>query len=81
MENYILLRYDYDGREIIREDVTGKRRYGFYSHKTAMIALKIAAGVKGVHCSKLFRRRRDGSYRWVATRFADGTQLNVWDEK
>lgn len=81
MENYILLRYDINGGEIIRKDETGKRRYGFYTHKTAMIALKVAAGMKGIHCSKLYRRRRDGSYKWVATLFADGTQLNAWDEK
>lgn len=81
MGNYILLRYDFDGHEIIRKDVTGKRRYGFYTQKTAMTALKISAGMKGVHCAKLFRRRRDGSYKWVATIFADGAKLNVWGEE
>lgn len=74
-KNYILIRYDFEGREI------GCARFEFYSFSTAIRAMEIATTMSEiVHCVKLFRRRRSGGYRWIATYFRGGAHLTSWGE-
>lgn len=81
LKNYILIRYDSDGREIERNDKRGSARFEFYSLYFASRAMGIAATMsERVYCVKLFRRRRAGGYRWVATRFRGGAHLSAWGE-
>ena len=78
--NYILVCLDVDGKEVfaLRD---GKTRYQFYSRENATIAMRKALEcISGVECTKLYRRHRAGVYRWVATRFRDGTHLSTWGE-
>jgi hypothetical protein len=79
--NYVLIRYDADGREIERNDESGIKRFEFYSLTFAMRSMEIATSIsKGTQCAKLYRRRRAGGYRWVATRFRGGAHLTAWGE-
>lgn len=79
--NYVLIRYDADGREIERNDESGIKRFEFYSLTFAMRAMEIATSIsKGTQCAKLYRRRRAGGYRCVATRFRGGAHLTAWGE-
>lgn len=79
--NYVLVLYDGDGREIERHDESGRKRFEFYSLAFAMRAMEIATSkCKGTQCAKLYRRRRAGGYRWVATRFYGGAHLTAWGE-
>lgn len=79
--NYVLIRYGADGREIERDDESGRKRFEFYSLAFAMRSMEIATSVsKGTQCAKLYRRRRAGGYRWVATRFRGGAHLTAWGE-
>lgn len=81
LRNYILIRYDAEGREIEWHDESGSKRFEFYSLTAAMRAMEIATSIaKGTQCAKLYRRRRTGGYRWVATRFRGGAHLTVWGE-
>lgn len=78
--NYILACYDADGKELF-VCCDGKTRYQFFMRKTAVKALEKAIEyISGVHCAKLYRRRRAGGYRWVATRFRGGAHLYAWGE-
>ena len=80
-KNYVLIRYDAEGREIERHDESGSKRFEFYSHAAAIRAMEIATGVsEGTQCAKLYRRRRTGGYCWVATRFRGGAHLTAWGE-
>lgn len=79
--NYVLIRYDAEGREIERNDESGIKRFEFYSLTFAMRSMEIATSIsKGTQCAKLYRRRRAGGYRWVATRFRGGAHLTAWGE-
>lgn len=79
--NYVLIRYDADGREIERHDESGIKRFEFYLLANAMRSMEIATSISnGTQCAKLYRRRRAGGYRWVATRFRGGAHLNAWGE-
>lgn len=79
--NYVLIRYDADGREIERNDESGCKWFEFYSLTFAMRSMEIATSIsKGTRCAKLYRRRRAGGYRWVATRFRGGAHLTAWGE-
>lgn len=79
--NYVLIRYDADGREIERNDESGSKRFEFYSLTFAMRSMEIATNISnGSQCAKLYRRRRAGGYRWVATRFRGGAHLTAWGE-
>lgn len=79
--NYVLIRYDANGREIERNDESGAKRFEFYSHTFAMRSMEIATNISnGTQCAKLYRRRRAGGYRWVATRFRGGAHLTAWGE-
>jgi hypothetical protein len=81
LKNYILIRYDAEGREIERHDESGSNRFEFYSLASAMRSMEIATSIsKGTQCAKLYRRRRTGGYRWVATRFRGGAHLTAWGE-
>lgn len=78
--NYILVCCDADGQEVfVCRD--GKTRYKFYTQTTAVKAMEKAIDcINGVEYTKLFRRHRSGGYRWVATRFRDGSHLTAWGE-
>lgn len=79
--NYVLIRYDSEGREIERNDESGIKRFEFYSLTFAMRSMEIATSISnGTQCAKLYRRRRSGGYRWVATRFRGGAHLTAWGE-
>lgn len=79
--NYVLIRYGADGREIERNDESGIKRFEFYSLTFAMRSMEIATSISnGTQCAKLYRRRRAGGYRWVATRFRGGAHLTAWGE-
>lgn len=79
--NYVLIRYDAEGREIERNDESGIKRFEFYSRAFAMRSMEIATSISnGTHCAKLYRRRRSGGYRWVATCFRGGAHLTAWGE-
>lgn len=82
LKNYILIQYDEDGREIEQNDESGGKRFEFYSRNYAVKALAIATMLPDGHtyCAKLYRRRRAGGYRWVATRFRGGAHLSAWGE-
>lgn len=81
LKNYILIRYDSEGREIERNDKRGSARFEFYSLYFASRAMRIATTMsEGTHCVKMFRRRRSGGYRWVATWFRGGAHLTSWGE-
>ena len=81
LKNYILIRYDADGREIERNDKIGSSRFEFYSFPVAIRAMEIATTMSDMtNCVKLFRRRRTGGYRWIATRFRGGAHLTSWGE-
>lgn len=81
LKNYILIRYDSEGREIERNDKRGSERFEFYSLGFASRAMEIAATMSDrVYCVKLFRRRRAGGYRWIATYFRGGAHLTSWGE-
>lgn len=78
--NYILVCYDAEGNEIFVCD-NGKRRYHYFTRETAMTAIKnVIEYVSAVQCAKLYRRRRTGGYRWVATWFPGGAHLTSWGE-
>lgn len=77
LKNYVLLiQYDEEGRE------SSIKRFEFYSRTYAVKALEIATMLTDGHtcCAKLYRRRRAGGYRWVATRFRGGAHLSAWGE-
>lgn len=81
LKNYILIRYDSEGREIERNDESGCARFEFYSLSNAIRAMEIASTMsERVHCVKLFRRRRSGGYHWIATYFRGGVLLTSWGE-
>lgn len=81
MKNYILIRYDSEGREIERNDESGCARFEFYSFSAAIRAMEIATTMtERTQCVKLFRRRRSGGYRWIATCFRGGVHLTSWGE-
>lgn len=81
LKNYILIRYDSDGKEIERNDQSGSARFEFYYFYFARRAMKIATTMnERVQCVKLFRRRRSGGYRWIATYFRGGAHLTSWGE-
>lgn len=78
--NYIIACYDADGHEIFVCD-NGKRRYHYFTLETSITAIKnIIEYVSAVQCVKLYRRRRSGGYRWVATCFRGGAHLSAWGE-
>lgn len=73
LKNYSLIIYRYDGREIERNDGSGCTRYEFYSFSAAIRAMGIAINIsERIRCVKLFRRRRAGGYRCIATWFRGG---------
>lgn len=76
LKNYILIQYDEEGREIEQS------RFEFYSRSYAFKGLTVATMLPEgrTYCAKLYRRRRAGGYRWVATRFRGGAHLTVWGE-
>lgn len=81
LKNYILIMYGSDGREIERDDGSGRARYEFYSFSAAIRAIGIAATMDDrTRCVKMFRRRRAGGYRWIATYFRGGVHLTSWGE-
>jgi hypothetical protein len=81
LKNYILIRYDFEGREIERNDESGCARFEFYSFYAAIRAMEIATTMsERAHCVKLFRRRRSGGYRWIATYLRGGAHLTSWGE-
>ena len=82
LKNYILIQYDEEGREIELDEETGKKRLEFYSLSYAVKALAIATSLHDgcTYCAKLYRRRRTGGYRWIATRFRGGAHLTAWGE-
>lgn len=81
LKNYILIRYDSDGKEIERNDESGSARFEFYSFFFASRAMKIAITMnERAQSVKLFRRRRSGGYRWIATWFRGGAHLTSWGE-
>lgn len=78
--NYVIVCYNADGHEIFVCD-NGKRRYHFFTRETAVTAIEnVTEYVSAVQCVKLYRRRRAGGYRWVATRFRGGAYLAAWGE-
>lgn len=78
--NYILVRLDYDGNELFAK-AGGKTRFQFFSRATAVKAMEMAIECNpDVHYTKLYRRHRAGGYRWVASRFRDGSHLSAWGE-
>lgn len=78
--NYILVCLDADGKEVFVGGVNNVR-YKFYIRKTAVTAMEKALEcISRVQCTKLYRRHRSGGYRWVATRFRDGSHLSAWGE-
>ena len=78
--NYILVCLDADGKEVFVVGVKNVRNK-FYIRKTAVYAMEKAIECIGkVQCAKLYRRHRCGGYRWVATRFRDGSHLSAWGE-
>ena len=81
LKNYILIQYDEDGREIDLNE-SGKKRLEFFSLTYAVKVLAIATSLPDGHtyCAKLYRRRRTGGYRWIATRFRGGAHLTAWGE-
>lgn len=80
LTNYVIVCYDADLHEIFVCD-NGKRRYHFFTRGTAVTAIEnITEYVSAVQCVKLYRRRRAGGYRWVATRFRGGAHLSAWGE-
>ena len=81
LKNYILIQYDEDGREIELNE-SGKKRLEFFSLTYAVKGLAIATSLPDGHtyCAKLYRRRRTGGYRWIATRFRGGAHLTSWGE-
>lgn len=81
LKNYILIIYDFEGREIERNDGSRCARYEFYSFSAAIRAMKIATTMtERTQCVKLFRRRRAGGYHWIATYFRGGSHLTSWGE-
>lgn len=82
LKNYILIQYDEEGREIEQNAEGGKKRFEFFSRAYAVKALAIATMSPDGHtyCAKLYRRRRAGGHRWVATRFRGGAHLSAWGE-
>lgn len=78
--NYILVICEADGTELcVRRD--GKTRYQFYAKRTAVLAMEKAVEcISAAQCAKLYRRRRSGGYRWVATCFRGGAHLSSWGE-
>lgn len=78
LKNYILIQYDEEGREI----EIGRKRLEFYSKTYAVNALAIATRLSDgrTYCAKLYRRRRSGGYRWIATWFRGGAHLTSWGE-
>lgn len=81
LKKYILIRYDSEGREIERNDKRGCARFEFYWLPYAIRAMEFAINnSERTQCVKLFRRRRAGGYRWVATRFRGGAHLTSWGE-
>ena len=78
--NYILVCLDADGKEVFVGGVNNVR-YKFYIRETAVKAMEKALECIGkVQSVKLYRRRRTGGYRWVATRFRGGAHLATWGE-
>jgi hypothetical protein len=78
--NYILVRLDYEGNELFAK-AGGKTRFQFFSRVSAVKAMEMAIECNPeVHYTKLYRRRREGGYRWVASRVRDGLHLTVWGE-
>ena len=82
LKNYILIQCDEEGREIERNDENGSKRFEFYSIYYAIKVMAIATMLPDgrTYCVKLYRRRRSGGYRWVATRFRGGAHLSAWGE-
>lgn len=81
LKNYVLIRYDADGKEIERNDKRGCARFEFYSFSVAIRAMRIATTMsERTQCVKLFRRRRAGGYHWIATYFRGGAHLTSWGE-
>ena len=80
LTNYVIVCYDVDGNEIFVRD-NGKRRYHYFTRETAVTAIEnITEYVSAVQCAKLYRRRRSGGYRWIATYFRGGAHLTSWGE-
>jgi hypothetical protein len=80
LTNYVILCYDADGHEIFVCG-NGKRRYHYSTRVMAKFAIKsVIDHVSAVQCAKLYRRRRTGGYRWVATWFRCGVHLTTWGE-
>ena len=83
LKNYVLIiQYDEEGREIEQNDESCMKRFDFFFFFYAVKALAMATMLPDGHayCAKLYRRRRAGGYRWVATRFRGGAHLSVWGE-
>lgn len=81
LKNYILIRYDSEGRENEWNDGRGRARYEFYSFSAAIRAIEILNTMPyGAQCVKLYRRRRTGGCRWIATYFRGGAHLTSWGE-
>lgn len=81
LKNYILIQFDEEGKEIELNE-SGKKRLEFYSLHYAIKALAIATSLPDgcTYCAKLYRRRRAGGYRCVATRFRGGAHLTTWGQ-
>lgn len=71
LKNYVLL---------IQDDESGVERFEFYSRTYAVKAIATSLPEGHTYCVKLYRRRRAGGYRWVATRFRGGALLSAWGE-
>lgn len=83
LKNYVLIiQYDEEGREIEQNKESVMNRFEFYSRTYAVKAMVAATMFPDGHtqCAKLYRRRRAGGYRWVATRFRGGAHLSAWGE-
>lgn len=73
LKNYILIQYD---------EESGKKLLDFYSITYAVKALESAIILPegNTYCAKLYRRRRSGGYRWIATYFRGGAHLTSWGQ-
>ena len=81
LKKYILIRYDADGRSIERNDEIGISRFEFYSFSSAIMAMEFAiTRSEMTNCAKLYRRRRSGGYKWIATYFRGGEHLSALGE-
>ena len=80
LTNYVIVFYNEYGKEIFVCD-KGKCRYHFFTKEMAVKAMEnVTEYVSAVQCAKLYRRRRTGGYRWIATRFRGGAHLTSWGQ-